>query len=776
MLVFTSAIVFNFWYRSRVHERQMMNLYIESSLKQSAIRLEDAIRLRLYALESLAKHLQYHSGRGELTKQLFIPIVMPVYERFGGFRALNFIDRDGYIRWVYPLKGNEGALNKNVLKHKEPSVRLSFARARDTGKPAMTSVIELFQGGLGVATYYPLIVNGRPAGYLNGVFTVGPLIKSTVTMDDRVGLMVLNRDRVLYSTGNPLEGFQEEGIKVRELSLRLRMWPMEGLVGIFKKHRWITLVILLFISLSLSYAVYELQRRYSRVKELDSVIKESEYKFRSLVENSVAGVYLIQDGLFRYVNPRFCEITGYSREELLDRLGPRDLTYESDWPLVERKIRERIDGKINAVNYTFRAVKADGTVFDVEVYGARTLYNGRPAIIGTLLDITEKKSLQEQLIKSQRLESVGLLAGGIAHDFNNILTAIIGYATMLKMKLGESEHVDKVDAILKASDRASNLTKGLLAFSRRQILQPRTVMLSHIIRDFEKIIKRLIPEHIEIECFYNDTKPVYVDPAQIEQVLMNLLTNARDALPGGGKIIIETFDALFDEDYLMSHRWVTREGEYVCLSVSDNGIGMDEETQKHIFEPFFTTKEVGKGTGLGLATVYGIVKQHRGYINLYSEPGRGTTFKLYFPVAEDFAEETGKDEEVSTEETGGGESVLVAEDEADVRDTICTALEERGYRVCATSDGKEALEKIMENPAAFDLLILDVVMPGYSGKEVFDRARKVGFKGKVLYISGYTMNYIHKDHIVDEKTAFLSKPFTPHELLKEVRNVLERKQ
>ncbi len=753
----------------------MIKIFIDSSLKQSAIRVEDAIKIRLYAMESLNKHLEYHFRRGELTKKLFVSIVGPVYKKFGGFRALNFIDKDGYIRWVYPLKNNKGALDKNVLQHKEPSVRDAFRRARNRMKPSITSVIELFQGGLGVATYFPIVVDGKAVGYLNGVFSILPLIKNNITLDDRYGLMVLNNGKRLLSTDSTARNWVEEKVNIDGLSLTIRMWPKERLTKAFRGHGFVALGILLLISFSLSFAVYELQRRYVKVKELDRAIKESEYKFRSLVENNLAGVYLIQDGLFRYVNPRFCEIFGYDRKEIVDRLGPKDLVYKPDWPVVKEKLRQRLDGEINAVSYTFRALRADGTIFDVEVYGARTIYNKKPAVIGTLLDITEKKSLQDQLLRSQRLESLGLLAGGIAHDFNNILTAIIGYSTILRMKLKDKELIDKVDSILRASDRAANLTKGLLAFSRRQILQPRSIKLSEVIMDFEKIIRRLIPENIDMEFIFKDTKPAYVDPAQIEQVIMNLLTNARDAMPEGGKIVIETFDVFLDSEYIMNHRWVTREGEYICLSVSDNGKGMDEETQKHIFDPFFTTKEVGKGTGLGLATVYGIVKQHNGYINVYSEPGMGTTFKLYFPVSESRSEPV-EERKVEGKVFGltGSESVLVAEDEEDVRAAICSVLKDNGYRVVATSSGPEALERLKKNPRDFDLLILDVVMPGCSGKDVFDEARKKGYKGDVIYISGYTMNYIHKDHIIDEKTAFLSKPFTPEELLRKVREVLQK--
>jgi len=384
----------------------------------------------------------------------------------------------------------------------------------------------------------------------------------------------------------------------------------------------------------------------------------------------------------------------------------------------------------------------------------------------------EQRKLQAQLMQSQKMEAVGHLAGGVAHDFNNILTAIIGYANMLRKKVPADKQLSYyADQILHASDRAAGLTRSLLAFSRKQVIEPKPADLNAIVKGIIKIAKRLIGEDIEFRTvFAEQAMTVMADSGQIEQVLLNLCTNARDAMPHGGRLTIETGLVEVDDAYRRQNI-LDRTGRYGVICVSDSGVGMDEATRKQIFEPFFTTKEVGKGTGLGLSIVYGIVKQHNGTINVYSETGQGTTFKIYLPII------------VPTEATavpmaqaapaGGRETILLAEDERDVRALISIILQEAGYTVIEAVDGDDAVRKFAENADGISLLLTDVIMPKMNGKETFEQVRKSQPGVKVLFMSGYTADIIQNKGILAEGIPFISKPIIPDQLLRKVREVLD---
>ncbi len=389
-----------------------------------------------------------------------------------------------------------------------------------------------------------------------------------------------------------------------------------------------------------------------------------------------------------------------------------------------------------------------------------------------LRDISEKKNLEAQLFQAQKMEAVGLLAGGVAHDFNNILTAIVGYGSLLLMKMEKTgaDHV-YVEQILAAAERATGLTKGLLAFSRKQIINPKPLRLSDAVRHFENILARVIGEDIELRVFLSPREAsIMADAGQIEQVLMNLATNARDAMPDGGALIMESELVEFDEEYVRRHAFA-RPGKYMLLSVTDTGQGIDAKTKERIFEPFFTTKDTGKGTGLGLSMVYGIIKQHNGFINVYSEPGKGTTFKIYLPVVEKEAEKL--ETVVLPPVTGGRETILVAEDAFMVSDLVKKILEEVGYRVIVAENGVDAVEKYKAHPGVA-LLILDVIMPGKNGKEVYAEIRGLRPDIKALFMSGYTANIIHKKGILESGTEFISKPFSPNAFLHKVRGILDK--
>lgn len=395
------------------------------------------------------------------------------------------------------------------------------------------------------------------------------------------------------------------------------------------------------------------------------------------------------------------------------------------------------------------------------------------SIIRRKLAEEEKAKLETQVRHMQKMEAIGRFTGGIAHDFNNILTAIIGNATLIQMHVeNDPKTMHHIEQILATTERAANLTRGLLAFSRKQIIDIKPVDLNKIIKNVEKLLLRLIGEDVELKVALDGEPIIRADAGQIEQVLMNLVTNAKDAMPKGGHLSISTKIANVDNGFVKRHEY-GRPGIYVLLTVSDTGTGMDAATKEKIFEPFFTTKEVNKGTGLGLSIVYGIIKQHEGYINVYSEPGKGTTFRIYLPVIEKSRGEALRTEKADAPR-GGTETILLAEDDAAVRQFVKTILEEFGYSVIEAIDGEDAIDKYMANKDSIKLLVLDVIMPKKNGKEVYDSIIAVKPGIKTLFTSGYNEEIIHTHGVIMEGLNFVSKPFIPTELLRTIRAILDK--
>lgn len=384
-------------------------------------------------------------------------------------------------------------------------------------------------------------------------------------------------------------------------------------------------------------------------------------------------------------------------------------------------------------------------------------------------EISERRLTEEQLRQSQKMEAVGTLAGGVAHDFNNILTAIMGFGGILRMKMGEGNHLlHYVDDIISASEKAAKLTNSLLAFSRKQIITPSPENLNEIVRTIEKILQRVIGEDIEFKSILADEDLVVMaDSGQLEQVLMNLAANSRDAMPNGGVLTIRT--ERVDIRGELSGSYI-KPGSYAVISVSDTGAGIEETTKQRMFEPFFTTKEVGKGTGLGLSIVYGIIKQHHGEINVYSEPGRGTTIKIYLELIDSKTDKIGT--ALLAQPAGGTETILVCEDDTYVRRFMTQTLEEFGYTVIEAVDGADAICKFQTHKDRIHLMLLDVVMPKMNGKEVCNEIKKVKDDVRVLFSSGYTADIIHSKGILEAGALFVSKPVTPHQLLSKIREAL----
>jgi two-component system cell cycle sensor histidine kinase/response regulator CckA len=511
-------------------------------------------------------------------------------------------------------------------------------------------------------------------------------------------------------------------------------------------------------------------RRAHRLAQ--AALRESETSYRLLVEHAPVGIYRSTPaGRFLTANTALVRMLGYdSAAQLLlldmardvyadpaerQRLLARDADTEREYDDFETTWKRK-DGHPLTVQLSVRAIR--GTDGHVEYYET------------VVRDVSEQRRLELQFLQAQKMEAIGRLAGGVAHDFNNLLTVIQSYTDLMLEDLApEDTKRDDLLEVRKAAEAATALTRQLLAFSRRQVLQPKVLNLNTILANTEKMLRRLIGEDVRLTTSSApDLGLVKVDPGQLEQVIMNLAVNARDAMPQGGQLTIETTNVEMDESYLRGHT-VALPGRYVMLAVSDTGIGMDAATQARIFEPFFTTKEPGKGTGLGLATVYGIVKQSGGFIWVYSEPGQGTTFKVYLPLAGGSVESEPAPTAVPPR---GRETVLIAEDMAAVRAVTKQMLERQGYTVLEAPDGESALQLAGQHPGPIELLVTDVVMPMLGGRQLASRLRELRPNVKVLYISGYTDDAIVHHGILDAGIAYLQKPYTPDALARKVREVL----
>jgi PAS domain S-box-containing protein len=514
-------------------------------------------------------------------------------------------------------------------------------------------------------------------------------------------------------------------------------------------------------------------------KRSEELLKKREQEYRLLVENQTDLVVKVTpEGLFEFVSPSYCSLFGKTREELLGR-SYVPLIHEDDQEATRRAMENLFKPPYTA-HVEQRAMTSDGWRWLEWVDTAVLDEDGRvTAIIGVGRDITARKKAQKekalieaQLIQAQKMESIGILAGGIAHDFNNLLTTIIGNASLILMDVAKKDpNCEMVEEIKHAGEKASSLTSQLLAFSRKQVTQPELMSLNEVVGEMEKMLGRIMGEDIEVKTdLGTGISLVEADVVQMEQIIMNLATNARDAMPEGGTFTIETRDVTLDKDFARTHVSVTP-GPCVELTVSDSGSGMSPEVQARLFEPFFTTKEKGKGTGLGMATVYGLVKQNKGTIWVDSEVGKGTSYRIYLPVCGGNALEPHKVDQ-ETEKLIGSERILVVEDDDMLRNTALKALKNYGYKTLCAGNGPEALDVLKGNPGAIDLMLTDVVMPGMNGRELAEQAQGILPDLKILYMSGYTDDTIVHYGVLDKEISFLQKPFTPEGLARKIKKVL----
>ena len=508
-------------------------------------------------------------------------------------------------------------------------------------------------------------------------------------------------------------------------------------------------------------------------KDAEQALIKSEANYRNVVESSVAGFFIIQDDLFRFVNRRACELTGYGADEIVDVMTALEPIHSDDRQDFKACMAQYRAGNRDAVPFEARILCQDGKFITARFFISEIQYNDAPAISGTFIDVSREKILESQLRQAHKMEAVGQLAGGIAHDFNNILTAFNGYGTILQIKMSKEDPLRiYVDHILSAAQKATSLTQNLLTFSRQQPISLVPVDINRNIRDTEKLLKRLLTEDIAFTFHLSqENVTILADASQIDRILFNLVANARDAMTQGGHLRLETGSEVFDHSFRTMHGF-GKPGRYVRISLSDTGVGMDRQTMEQIFNPFFTTKEPGQGTGLGLATVYGIVKQHDGYVLVDSKPGRGTVFHLYFPAIDESAV-VAEEKSLPMAMQGGQETILVADDNDEVRSFIKDVFDLSGYRTIEAVDGEDALRKFHES-AFIDMVILDSVMPKMNGRKVFDEIVKTKPDVKALFISGYTRDIIYEKGIWDKGYPFLTKPLSPTLLLEKVREVLDK--
>ncbi len=537
------------------------------------------------------------------------------------------------------------------------------------------------------------------------------------------------------------------------------------------RYSLISLFAVFFLFLGILMWTWSLRRQ---VKSRTAELELSEERYRLLVENASEGVIVVTSKKVAFTNPRALQILDCTKEELNTKIL-FDIIHPDDQNVVLDFYFDTLMKEDVVLQYPFRIITGKDEPQWVLNNSVKIEWEKKTGVLNIFTDITESKKLEQQLLQAQKMEAIGQFAGGIAHDFNNILTAIMGYGNLVKMKIkGDESLVKYIDNILTSAEKAANLTKSLLTFTRKQVTDPKPTDVNEVILNAEKLLSKLIGEDIEFSVKLNSNSLiVIVDGNQIIQVLMNLATNARDAMPRGGKLTIRTDIIDIDDTFIQDHGY-GKKGLYALISFEDTGIGMNDKIMEKMFEPFFTTKEVGKGTGLGLATVYGIIKQQNGYVGVRSALNEGTTFDIYLPIVLSTLEENKP--ALIPHITGGNETILVGEDDEYIRNFIREILEGYGYRIIEAADGNDVIEKFKENGNDVHLLILDIIMPKKNGKDAYNEINSGnGNNTKVIFISGHTADFIQTHAGSGEEITFLYKPIDINTLLSEVRRVLDEK-
>ncbi len=628
-----------------------------------------------------------------------------------------------------------------------------------------------------------LIVDGEPSSRRSLRSLLEPDYQVLEAGDGRTGLEVWERERphlVFLDLRLPDVDGRDVLARIRERSPTTPVvvvsptCAMDDVVEAFRRGAWDCLLKPIEKPSALQETIAKVLARAAPAHDdaLDSRLFESEERFSKAFQSHAAlmAITTPAEGRFVEVNDAFLETLEFDREEVIGKTS-RELELYTDpgqRDTITRMVREK--GYARNVDLTVRTKRGD---LRYGAFSADIIHmHDKEYLFTVMSDVTEKVRLEEQVRQKHKMESIGRLAGSVAHDFNNLLFPILGYTEMLLQEIpaDDRRHV-KVAEIRKAAERAQELTRQLLAFSRKQVMEMKTVDLCQVVSDFERILRRTIREDIELRTCLASRGNIKADASQIEQVLMNLAINAQDAMPSGGKLMIETADVMLDESYTKNHP-DARPGPHVMLAISDTGIGMDHEILKLVFEPFFTTKR-GKGTGLGLATVHGIIKQHDGSMAVDSQSDEGTTFKINFPRS-DAAAESAAAPVPRTQVPRGDETVLVVEDDEAVRKLVCMILEQHGYRTLDAGTPDECLARIEQHEGPVHLLLTDVVLPQKNGRELYLELKRFLPRLKVLYLSGYAGEVISRHGVLEESGDFISKPIAIEDLIGKVREILDR--
>jgi len=681
-----------------------------------------------------------------------------------------FVRKNSPIRSLSDLKGKTVAVQEGCFMH--DYLKESHLTENIVTNTNGADLIRLLSAG----QYDAVLMNK----------TQGSFFIRTLGLSNLIALGIQNLPQKNYGFAvaegnNKLRGILDEGILILKNTgkydeIHEKWFGAQESTNSLRETRvryfLISFLVVVILLLGILMWTWSLRKQVKlRTAELES----SEERYRLLVENASEGVIVVTGEKVAFVNPRALQILGCAEEDLnaktlFDIVHPEDQNIVLDFYFNTLKKEDAV------LQYPFRIITRKDEPQWVLNNSVKIDWEKKTGVLNIFTDITKSKKLEQEFLQAQKMEAIGQFAGGIAHDFNNILTAIIGYGNLLKMKMkGEEPSIVKyIDNILTSAEKAANLTKSLLTFTRKQVIDPRPTNVNEMILNTEKLLSKLIGEDIEFSVQLTDNNlTVIADNNQITQVLMNLATNARDAMPRGGKLTIRTDIIEIDDMFIQQHGY-GKQGLYALISFEDTGIGMTKKTMERIFEPFFTTKEVGKGTGLGLATVYGIIKQQNGYIDVQSKLNEGTTFNIYLPIILS----TFQEDHVYVDSVvqGGNETILVGEDEEVIRSFIREVLEEHGYKVIEATDGEDVIRKYNDNKKDIRLLLLDIIMPRKTGKDAYDEI--IGTNGnnpKALFISGYTTDFIQKHAGSDDETNFLYKPIDINVLLSEVRRILDDK-
>ncbi len=760
------ACVAGFWFQAQLHHSNLLRGETIVMADQAAARLQDAVRTRLELVNQIRREWQIapYTDRAAFERRS-----LSLQRQFPGYQAVSWVDPDGVIRWVVPRQPNLAAENFDLHDHRFAGA--TFRRAESTGTVQVTPPLPLVQGGLGIASYFPIRAHGKNLGYLNGVFRIRPMVQAClrgpVLNTHSVRLAI--DGRTVFANSVERTARSERLGASAAFTIHGRSWVL----SLAPRPQQVNLTspllsyALLFLGLPLAAAVAWMYRIDQR-RQVD--LERSEERYRRLVEDSVDVIYVsTPDGRLLDINPAGVELFGAaSREDLLAVNVGRDLFVDAGQrrAFVNRLHR---DGSVRDYRLLLRSLDGKEIVSRVSATVVRDEAGTVVSHRGILHNETEAARMQDQIIRMQRMESMSNLAGGIAHDFNNILAGILGYTSLLKMKLEEPEHLRQLEIIERSVDSATALTSQLLAFSRGDLWEKRPVDVNEVVQVTLTFLKRTIDPSVLIETDLTPGLPAVAgNRGQLQQVILNLCLNARDAMQNGGILSVST--RVVNGTHLATPGAASPPApDLVRVTVSDTGQGMDAATRDRIFEPFFSTKPREKGTGLGLAVVYGIVTGHGGRILVDSAPGRGTTFTVELPTSDGVAE---ADQPADAVESTGSGTILVVDDDATVRSALVEILESYGYATLQAEDGLQAIAAFERHRNEVDLVILDMTMPQMGGRQALERLREIAPDVRVILSTGYSRLRDGQEPLDAGVNAFLQKPYPVSELLNAIRSVL----